>query len=272
MKVDIGSRTDMGRVRGNNEDNFKVVPELNLFILSDGMGGEAHGEVASQLAVDGISTHCREAAKDPKTPIFGPQREDLTETTNRLVSAIHVANEMILKTAERDPAHRGMGATVVATRVKDGRICVAHVGDSRLYLLRLGEMQQVTNDHSLVAEQVRRGIISNEMAGDSKMQSVLLRALGVEAEVEVDADEQLLMDGDTLLLCSDGLTRMVSDEEIAAILASSDTSQKAADRLVQLACDNGGADNVTVVAARFKTSSDGWLARAWRWLNEPLDS
>jgi len=272
VKVDIGVRTDVGRVRTNNEDNFKVVPELHLFVLSDGMGGEAHGEVASQMAVEGIAAHCQEAQKNPKTPLFGPHRPDLTETTNRLVSAVQVANQMILQTAERDPTHRGMGATVVVVRVSNGRMSIAHVGDSRLYLMRLGEFQQLTNDHSLVAEQVRRGILSQDQAEDSKMQSVLLRALGVEAEVEVEADEQILMDGDTLLLCSDGLTRMVSDEEIALTLQTADSAQKAVDRLVEMACDYGGQDNVTVVAAKFKKTSDGLLARAWRWLNEPLDS
>ncbi len=270
--MDIGARTDVGRVRGNNEDNYKVVPELNLFILSDGMGGEAHGEVASKMAVEGIATHVQEAIKNPKTPAFGPPRPELTETTNRLISAVTLANQMILDTAEKDPTHTGMGATVVAFRLNGERVSIAHVGDSRLYLLRNTEMQQLTEDHSLVAEQVRRGILSQAQAEESKMQSVLLRALGVEREVEVAADEQLLLDGDTLLLCTDGLTRMVTDTEIAATLLQYPQMQQAVDKLVQMACENGGHDNVTVVGVRVSMKSDRFFARIWQWLNEPMDS
>ncbi|MBI3404517.1 MAG: Stp1/IreP family PP2C-type Ser/Thr phosphatase [Acidobacteria bacterium] len=272
MKVDIGARTDVGRVRSNNEDNFKVVPELNLFVLSDGMGGEAHGEVASKMAVEGISAHVGEAEKNPKTPLFSDARPDLTPATNRLISAIHLANQMILQTAEKDPTHKGMGATVVALRLNGERVSLAHVGDSRIYLMRNTEIQQLTEDHSLVAEQVRRGVLTQQQAEESKMQSVLLRALGVEAEVQVDADEQLLLDGDTLLMCSDGLTRMVTDTEIAATLLEYPKVQEAVDKLILMACENGGQDNVTVVAVKISMKSDGLIARIWEWLNEPMDS
>jgi protein phosphatase len=268
----VGARTDVGRVRGNNEDSFKLVPELNLFILSDGMGGEAHGEVASNIAVETVSAHCLEATKKKELPYFGEMRQDVSETTNRLVSAVRLANKMIYDSAEKHPAQRGMGATVVAVWLRDHYVSIAHVGDSRVYLLRGTELRQLTSDHSLVAEQVRRGIITADQAEQSDMQSVLIRALGIEPEVQVDADEQLLMEGDTLVLCSDGLSRMVTDLDIASTILTHSQIQQAAERLVDLANENGGEDNVSVILVRVEPQPAGFFARIWRWLSQPMDS
>jgi len=268
--LEIGSRTDMGRVRSNNEDSYKLVPELNLLVLSDGMGGEAHGEVASNIAVESISAHCLEAAKDNNLPLRCAPRPDLSAETNRLVSAVCVANAAIYETAQKNPTHKGMGATVVAVCVNEERISLVSVGDSRAYLLRSGELQQLTQDHSLVAEQVRRGVLTPQQADESDMQGVLIRALGIEEEVEVDADEHLLMEGDMVLLCSDGLTRMVPDPEIASTLLTYDGVQPAADRLVELAKENGGIDNVTVILLKMPARGDGLFARLWRFLTAPL--
>lgn len=270
MRIQVGARTDLGRVRSNNEDSFKLVPELNLFILSDGMGGEAHGEVASNLAVEAIAAHCLEGGQKPDVPYLVDPRAELDEKTNRLASAVQLANRMIFESAQKHAAQRGMGATVVAIWINDQRLSVAHVGDSRVYLLRAGELQQITDDHSLVAEQVRRGILTKEQAESSDMQSVLIRALGIEPEVQVDADEHLLMEGDTLVLCSDGLSRMVSDLEIASTLLSRTGMQSTADRLIELANEYGGEDNVSVVLVRVEPRPEGLLMRVWHWLNEPL--
>ena len=270
MRIQVGARTDVGRVRSNNEDSFKLVPELNLFILSDGMGGEAHGEVASNLAVEAIASHCMESGPKPDLPYLVDPRAELDEKTNRLASAVQLANRMIYESAQKHAAQRGMGATVVAVWINEQRLSVAHVGDSRVYLLRAGELQQITDDHSLVAEQVRRGILTKEQAESSDMQSVLIRALGIEPEVQVDADEHLLMEGDTLVLCSDGLSRMVSDLEIASTLLSRTGMQSTADRLIELANEYGGEDNVSVVLVRVEPRPDGLLMRVWHWLNEPL--
>lgn len=272
MRISVGARTDVGRVRTNNEDSFKLVPELNLFILSDGMGGEAHGEIASNIAVQAVAAHCAEGRRDPSTPLLVEPRPELSTETNRLVSSVELANRMIYESAQKHPAQRGMGATVVAVWINDQRLSVAHVGDSRLYLLRAGDFQQLTQDHSLVAEQVRRGIISREQADSSDMQSVLIRALGIDPEVQVDADEHLLMEGDILVLCSDGLSRMVTDLEIASTLLSQNGLQPAADRLVELANEYGGEDNISVVVVRMEPRPEGLLARVWRWLNEPLNA
>lgn len=270
MRIQVGARSDLGRVRSNNEDSFKLVPELNLFVLSDGMGGEAHGEVASNIAVEAIAAHCQESVQQAEVPYMVDPRPELNEKTNRLASAVQLANRMIYESSQKHAAQRGMGATVVAIWINDQRLSVAHVGDSRLYLLRAGELQQLTDDHSLVAEQVRRGVLTKEQAEASDMQSVLIRALGIEPEVQVDADEHLLMEGDILVLCSDGLSRMVSDIEIASTLLSRTGMQSTTDRLIELANEYGGEDNVTVVLARVEPRPAGLVMRIWRWLNEPL--
>jgi len=262
----------VGRVRGNNEDNFKLEPELNLFVLSDGMGGEAHGEIASQLAVETVVKYCREAINGKGTLPLGPAQPDLQPKTNHLVNAIRAANKTIFEAAQADGEKKGMGATIVSIWVDGERLCVAHVGDSRVYMLRGTDLQQLTEDHSLVAEQVRRGIITPEQAKNSKMQSVLLRALGIDEEVEIDASEHLLMDGDAILLCSDGLDRMVTDEEIASALLTTPGAQPATERLIELALEGGGEDNVTVVLLRVMRSESGVLLKLWRWLNEPMGS
>lgn len=272
MRLQVGARTDLGRVRGNNEDSFKLVPEINLFILSDGMGGEAHGEIASNIAVETVAAHCLEGLKNKNLPLFGERRQELSEWANRLVSAIEKANREVYDSAVKHPAQRGMGATVVAFWIHNDRLSVAHVGDSRCYMLRAGDFVQLTQDHSLVAEQLRRGIITLEQAEKSDMQSVLIRALGVESDVQVDADEQLLMEGDILVLCSDGLSRMISDEEIASTLLTTPDMQAAAERLVDLANENGGHDNVSVVVVRVAPGAVGFWKRLWGWMNKPLNS
>jgi serine/threonine protein phosphatase PrpC len=270
LRIQVGARSDLGRVRSNNEDSYKLVPELNLFILSDGMGGEAHGEVASNIAVEAIAAHCSESVQKTELPYLVDPRPELNEKTNRLASGVQLANRMIYESSQKHAAQRGMGATVVAIWINDQRLSVAHVGDSRVYLLRGGELQQMTDDHSLVAEQVRRGVLTKEQAEASDMQSVLIRALGIEPEVQVDADEHLLMEGDILVLCSDGLSRMVSDLEIASTLLSRTGMQSTTDRLIELANEYGGEDNVSVVLVRVEPRPEGLLTRIWHWLNEPL--
>jgi len=266
LRIEIGARTDVGRVRNNNEDSYRLVPALNLFVVSDGMGGEAHGEVASALAVETVAMHCLEAANNPSAPFFGEPRPDLSEKTNRLASAVHLANRKIYESALSNPGQRGMGATILVAWLDGQRLSLAHVGDSRAYLLRGGALEQLTSDHSLVAEQVRRGLLTPQQADASEMQSVLIRALGTQEEVEVDADEHLLLEGDVLLLCSDGLTRMVTDPEVASTLLTHPDAQAAAERLVALSNEYGGEDNVTVVVLRAALGSDGLLSRLRRWV------
>jgi protein phosphatase len=250
----------MGRVRTNNEDCFRIVDSLNLFVLSDGMGGEAHGEIASALAVETVVKHCLEAEANPAAPIFGEAKVGWSETTQRLFSGVYLANKKIFESAQAHPEQKGMGATLTVACIDGERLSIAHVGDSRAYLMRGGSLQQLTSDHSLVAEQVRRGIITPAEAEKSNMQSVLLRALGSEPKIEIDAEEQPLFQGDVLLLCSDGLTRMVPEPEIVRVLQSGTDLEHAAEDLISVANENGGADNITVIIVRVENSYRGWFS------------
>lgn len=265
MEMEFGTRSDTGRVRENNEDSFRLAPELNLFVLCDGMGGQASGEVASRLAAETIVAHCREAEANPALPLAGERIDGASETASRLASAVRVANRAVHQAAQQNEAQTGMGATVVAVQVADERMTIAHVGDSRAYRLRNGELELLTQDHSFIAEQVRRGSMTAEEASQSKLQNVLLRALGIEADVDVEISEELLMEGDSVLLCSDGLTHELSDEQIAAALCDADEAQEAAGRLVELANQAGGGDNITVIVLRHAPKFTGAMAKIGRW-------
>jgi PPM family protein phosphatase len=248
--IEFGCKSDAGRVRANNEDSFGAAPELNLFVLSDGMGGLAFGEVASRVVIETIVNHCREAHRNSSLPLVGGRIEGVSDGVARLASAIRLANQMIYREAQGDPEAQKMGATVVAVQCTAERISFAHVGDSRLYRLRGDRLEQLTQDHSFVAEQVREGNMTSEEISESKLKNVLTRALGVEAEVEVDVNEEPLLEDDGILLCSDGLTRELSDTQIAGILSDAAEAQEAADNLVKFANRAGGGDNITAVVLR----------------------
>jgi PPM family protein phosphatase len=249
-KIELGAMTHLGRVRESNEDHFSVVPELQLMIVSDGMGGEASGEVASELAVETIVEHCTEQPRLAASPTASVQRTEFSERTNCLLTAVQSANRRIHVASLEDPEKHGMGATVVAAWLAGLRLSLVHVGDSRAYLYRSGALERLTYDHTLVAEQVRIGILTPQQADNSAWQSVLIRALGTNEQVDLDVEERQLLPGDILLLCSDGLTRMVRDPEIGGVLAGAPSAQEAAERLVALANQSGGEDNVTAVVMR----------------------
>jgi serine/threonine protein phosphatase PrpC len=260
LQIASGGATDVGMVRTNNEDSYQLVPALRLFVLADGMGGEAHGEVASSLAVETVVKHCLEGQENPSAPLRGEAKPGLTERSRRLASAVHLANQRVFASAAEHSEQRGMGATMTAAWIDDMNLSIAHVGDSRVYLLRTGVLQQLTSDHSLVAEQVRRGILTPSEAESSTMQNVLLRALGTQPEVEVDIEQVGLFPNDVLLLCSDGLTRMVTEPEIAGALQSEPDPQKAAEKLIRLANEGGGVDNVTAIVVSLKPEAKGWFS------------
>ncbi len=260
MQISSGGATHVGMVRTNNEDCFRIVSPLNLFVLADGMGGEAHGEVASALAVETVVKHCIEGRENPAAALLGEAKPGLTPKGRRLLSAIHLANQKVFQSAQEHPERQGMGATLTTAWIDGAQLSVGHVGDSRVYLLRTGQLQQLTSDHSLVAEQVRRGLLTATEAEQSNLQSVLLRALGTQAQVEVDVEEVGLFPGDVLLLCSDGLTRMVTEPEIAGTLQAEPVPQRAAEKLVQLANESGGIDNVTVIVVSFRPEPKGWFS------------
>ena len=263
--VEFGARSDSGRVRENNEDFFRAAPELGLFVLSDGMGGMASGEVASRLAVDTVVEHCIAGAEDPELARDGRHVPGASPPGDRLASGIRLANAAVRREASKNQAQQRMGATIVAVQITEERLIVAHVGDSRAYRLRQGKIEQLTEDHSFVAEEVRRGRMTRHEAEQSKLQNVLLRALGPEPEVLVDVNEELVQEADAFLLCSDGLTKELSSAQICAVMDEAEDAEEAARQLVELANQAGGTDNITVVVIRMDPRPVGALARIGRW-------
>ncbi|HUH65391.1 MAG TPA: protein phosphatase 2C domain-containing protein, partial [Syntrophales bacterium] len=187
-------------------------------------------------------------------------------TTNMLRSAIRLANTAIYEAAGTNARWQGMGTTVAAVVIDKNRLSIAHVGDSRVYLIRAGEIEQLTDDHSVVYEQLKRDLVTKEEAEKSGMRNVLTRALGVASDVEVDVDELSLSAGDTLVLCTDGLSGMVSDDDISSVVVSAKAAIAACDRLVALANENGGKDNVTVVVGYVRNRSwSSFLLNIMQW-------
>jgi PPM family protein phosphatase len=243
--------TDTGKVREHNEDTIAVDPDIGLLVLADGMGGYNAGEVASGIAVKTIVNLVKEQVE--REDLNVQDREaGLSRPTIILRDAIHRANKIIYQTARTQPQCEGMGTTVVAALFFDNRITIAHVGDSRLYRQRAGadKLEQVTMDHSLLQELVDRGFYSAEEAQRAANKNYVTRALGVEPNVEVEIQEVPVAKGEVFILCSDGLSDMVEDEDIHLTIntfsANLDTVAK---QLIQLANDNGGRDNVSVVMA-----------------------
>jgi serine/threonine protein phosphatase PrpC len=262
LTVEVAAKTDVGCVRTNNEDNLGYDSRYGIYVVCDGMGGQAAGEVASKMGVDTVLTYFREAAKTHKYPQVGEQVEGVSDRANRLGSSIRLANEAIYQAAVKHVAHSGMGATIVSVLVDSDFFSVGHAGDSRIYLVRAGTLQQITRDHSLVMEQVRRGLITLEEANASEMQNIIIRALGPEEKVVPDLDDMMAMPGDILLLCSDGLTRHVPDDSLLEIIQGTVTLQLMADRLIEAAREGGGSDNITCLVIRFVALS--WWKRILR--------
>jgi protein phosphatase len=234
--------TDVGRQRQSNEDSF--FEARPLFAVADGMGGARAGEVASRIAVEAFESS-REPAADPEA---------------ELVAIARAANRQIYELAHSDEAYRGMGTTLTAVMVGGREVTVGHVGDSRLYRLRDDELERLTTDHSLVEELVRKGRILPEEAETHPQKSIITRALGVESDVEVDTLTCAASDGDVYLICSDGLTGMLSEDEVAEVLRTRDSLEGAARHLIEAANQAGGRDNITVVL--FRLSDTGAEAGA----------
>jgi PPM family protein phosphatase len=231
-------RTDVGRQRSANEDSLVLRPPF--FAVADGMGGARAGEVASAIAAEAFegASEAGEAAEA------------------QLARLLREANRRIYDLAVTDESHRGMGTTLTAAKVHDDEVSLAHVGDSRAYRMREGALEQITRDHSLVAELERSGQITPEAAEHHPQRSIITRALGPEPDVEVDTYTLNARDGDLFLLCSDGLTSMVPDDEVAAILRTSASLDEAADALIKAANQSGGKDNITVVLFRIGEEGD----------------
>ena len=244
MKITSCAKSDVGRRRPRNEDGYLRNDALDLFVVADGMGGYAGGEVASRLAVQVVETALQPIASLPEGAL------NIARATEALRSAVRLASKRIHEEAESDPRLAQMGTTAVAMLFVDDHVLLANVGDSRAYRIRNGEITQLTQDHSIVAEQVRAGIITAEAARTSRMRNWILRSVGTEADVQVDIFVVRVEQGDLILLCSDGLHGMLDDAEIRDIALGTTVVETAADRLISRANENGGDDNITVVLAR----------------------
>ena len=256
MRIVHAARTDVGMKRDNNEDNYLVVPEQALFAVFDGMGGHAAGEVASGIAVEEMREFFEQTGRDRDATWPFKEDRDKTYDENRLVTAIKLVNQRILETSEADASKKNMGTTCVSAhlveRDGDAKAIVAHAGDSRAYRFRDGELRRITIDHSLVEEYLRQGKITEEEAKTFPQKNIILRALGQQQQVDVEIHAHELRAGDVVMLCSDGLSGMVEDRVIEAILQRSPSLDAAAKKLLDTANANGGVDNSTVVLVRYE--------------------
>lgn len=248
IEIKADGATDVGQVRSTNQDSLLVAASDHLFIVADGMGGHAGGEIASRLCVQEITKHIKENAE-----VFAANTERQhpdPRVSHTLVQAINHASTKIYERALEEPSLRGMGTTATVLKIVDDQAYIAHVGDSRCYLLRCGFIYQITNDHSLVSEQVRAGILTKEEAEAHHLRNVITRSVGYQEEEDVDTTCFTLEHDDVLLLCSDGLHGKVTDKELSLVIK--DSGIKAVPKLIAMANDRGGDDNITAVVVHIK--------------------
>jgi PPM family protein phosphatase len=266
--LEVVTATDTGMVRSHNEDSIAADAQIGLAVLADGMGGYNAGEVASGIAVAMLTTEMKQALEHGEPhEIKGVSGEPTAVALIRETSA--KANAAIFQTAKSQPQYAGMGTTLVVALFYDNRMTVGHIGDSRLYRLRSETFEQVTRDHSLLQDQIDSGLISKEQARFSQNKNLVTRAVGIDPEVETEIHTYDVSPGDIYLLCSDGLSDMVVDDDIQATLVTLQSNlQLAAKQLVQQANDNGGRDNVSVILVRVLADfavPTGWFARFKAW-------
>jgi PPM family protein phosphatase len=247
MSVKAFGVTDVGKKRKHNEDSFAIDLDEGLCVVADGMGGHAAGEVAAKITVETIAEFI--AATSQKEEATWPFRynHQYDFNSNRLIVAIEKANERVMAAVSQQPSLKGMGTTVVAAVFNGSRLSLAHVGDSRAYRLRGSELVQLTDDHSWVHEQIAAGILTEEEAKSHPLKNVVTRALGGGSTVIADIQEHKIDPGDRYLLCSDGLTTMLSDTEIRDALEHSNGLEQACHELLDRANERGGLDNITVI-------------------------
>ena len=249
MNLNAVGLTHVGRQRQHNEDSFLVAEDAMLYLVADGMGGHAAGEIASRIAVDSISEFILHTKEDDGTWPHA-YYDHYRRATNRLMAAVRLANTRVLEAMRKDARLRGMGTTVVACLGDDDFLAVAHVGDSRAYLIRDGQLSRLTNDHSWVFEQVQAGMLTEAEAEKHPLRNVITRALGGALSVNPDAAEVDTKAGDVVLLCSDGLTGMVPEDEILRLVTQNDDLDHACQQLIDMANERGGLDNVTAILVK----------------------
>jgi serine/threonine protein phosphatase PrpC len=250
-RLEFAGETNVGMKRAHNEDSFSIIHEENLFIVADGMGGHASGEVASKMAVDTMREFFEATSKDPDATWPYKMDKHRAYEENRLITGIRLANLRIFESAQREPKFRGMGTTMVALYSTRDGMYVGHVGDSRVYRVRDQALEQLTEDHSLLNDYLKMRRLTEEEIANFPHKSVIVRALGMKDSVKVDTRLEVPRVGDVFILCSDGLSGPVNNDEILRIANECGTDLKAlCSRLIAKANENGGPDNVTAVAAR----------------------
>ncbi len=266
--LEIVSQTNPGVVRSHNEDSVAHDASIGLVVLADGMGGYNAGEVASGIAVSVLSSEVGHYLKDARPEDLNDADEEMGLVLLR--DNVKKSNLSIFNAAQSQPQYAGMGTTIVAALFYDNRVAVAHIGDSRLYRLRDEVLESLTRDHSLLQEQIDSGLISKDDARLSKNKNLVTRAVGIDADVEPELQMYDVQVGDIYLLCSDGLNDMVEDEDIAMTTQMlRNNLPLAAAQLVQMANDNGGRDNVSVILVKVKgrfAAPNKWLAKLRSWL------
>jgi len=253
MKIEVSGQTHVGMKRNHNEDNLLLLPEERLFVVADGMGGHSSGEVASKIAVEEVAEFFRMTSQDLE--ITWPYKMDKQKNydENRLATGVKLANMRIFEKASSETKYKGMGTTIVTVYfAKDSEVVVGHVGDSRVYFFRDNTLRQVTEDHSLLNDYLKAKKLTPEEIEAFPHKNVIVRALGMKDTVNVDINRVEPKDGDIFLLCSDGLSGMVTDKQMEQILQSQSDLDKACAQLIDAANANGGNDNVTCVLAQYR--------------------
>jgi protein phosphatase len=251
LRIEVAGQTDVGRKRNHNEDNFAILAEYGLYVVADGMGGHASGEIASKMAVDTLQEFFAATADDPERT--WPYKMDRSKgyEENRLITGIKLCNLRIYEAAQRNSKQRGMGTTLVSLFAVEDGVYVAHVGDSRVYRVRDGKIEQLTEDHSLLNDYKKMKHLTDEEIANFPHKNVIVRALGMKDTVKVDTRFETPRAGDTIVLCTDGLSGPVPDERILRITTDSPDLATGAQRLIEAANEAGGPDNVTCVLARW---------------------
>ena len=255
MGIRAAGNTDVGCVRKHNEDSFLADPDLGLFVVADGLGGHAAGEVASQIVVDTVARFVGETLEKDRTwPVeYDPS---LSYDGNRLKVALLLSDMAIADDIRRNPERETMGSTVVAGLMQGPRLTLAHVGDSRAYILGPEGIRQITRDHSWVAEQVANGILTPSEARVHPFRNVITQALGNGGDLDVEVQDMELAKSERLLLCSDGLSGMIGDKQIWDIVRQSDNLQQAVESLISTARELGGEDNITAILVHWEAEED----------------
>lgn len=252
MQIAVAVKSDVGKVRAHNEDSFHLEAALHLYLVADGMGGHLGGKAASQAAVLAVAEEIRRAAAQLEQPLASIDLQQHTALAFMLADAVRVACRKVFMQAKKDPELHGMGTTITALWLYHGHAWIAQVGDSRCYLQRGDKLIQITDDHSLVNEQVKEGLLTVEAAKLSRLKNVVTRSVGYERDVAVDTFALALQPQDRFLLCSDGLPNMVQDIEIGRYLREMPL-QEVPTNLIKLANERGGDDNVTVLVAEVES-------------------